>query len=342
MTDDDQNTEQPKGLEALTPDVSQERPLDSLVPEMQKSGLPDDEAPHDDAPTEVGAIHPRVLDVELEEGHEWTIAFWDDPGPDGVRQDLSQLVRATVLKELSRLPRELREESRSFSGARAFSFESLLEPTRSTLERAGWERREWDPEEYSERMNAWREEARAADLDVPARPISIWRLRAESGPPPHGNSLESTVDRMLESLGDEVWGETPGGMSKLLARELEDRLGADIGPAPEGLETMTSIVFPDAPGAIRWVHPILFQALCDFVGVVLHASFGVRVQWGLCERDERGLVPPPMFRDPETQQTLPIGRALVDWCVSPTPEDEPGSDVAERIEELAESLSSDG
>lgn len=329
------------GLDDLTPDVSEERPLDSLLPEMQKSGLSADQAPHADAPTDVDAIHPRVLEVELEPGHEWTMALWDDPGDEGVQTELVQLLRATILRELSRPPRQQRNAAREFLGARILSFESLREPTRSALGSLGWEEQAFDSEEYSERMKAWRDEAQAADLASPGRPTSIWQLPVAHPDPPRHDRLDEIAETMLESLGDEIWGATPGGMSKLLAKGLEDRFGAEIGLGAGGIDTMVSHVVPEAPDELCWVRPVVFQALCDFVGVVLHGSYGVRVQWGLSEPDQRGLVPPPMFRDPNTQRTIPIGRALVDWCVLPEPESTPSGRIAERVEELAESLASD-
>lgn len=340
MSDDDSD-EPADGLEALTPDVSEERPLDSLMPEMQKSGLSGGDDPHRDAPTDVEALHPRVLEVELEAGHEWTLAFWEDPGPESIRTDLHHLMRATVLKELSRLPRQERDDPRSFLGARALAFESLREPTREALESLGWSEESYDPEEYSERMKAWQNEARAAELDVPARPVSIWQLPARRADPPRRDPLDAVAEEMLESVGDEYWGETPGGISKLLARGLEEQFDVDIELGVEGLRTVEREVVPDGPDAISWVRPILFQGICDFVGVVLHGAFGVRVQWGLCEPDERGLVPPPMFRDPATQNTLPIGRALLDWCVLPDGTSGRDGDLGDRIEELARTLGSD-
>jgi hypothetical protein len=338
---DDEPDEAADGLEALTPDVSEERPLDALMPEMQKSGLSDGDDPHRDAPTEVDAIHPRVLEVELEGGHEWTLAFWEDPGPEDVRTTLHQLMRATVLKELSRPPRRERTDPRTFLGARTLAFESLREHTRSALRDLGWREESYDPEEYSERLKAWQNEARAAELDVPARPVSIWRLPARRSNPPRSESLDAIAEEMLDVVGDEYWGETPGGLSKLLARGLERRFGVDIEIDAEGLRAMEHQVVPDVPDAISLVRPILFQGLCDFVGVVLHGSFGVRVQWGLCKPDERGLVPPPMFRDPATQHTLPIGRALLDWCVLPDGKSDRDRDIGSRIEELARTLGTD-
>jgi len=188
-------------------------------------------------------------------------------------------------------------------------------------------------------MAAWRQEAGSAGIEVPARPVSVWHL-----PVAHSDERADTLGRieshMLAEIGSESWGQTPGAMSRHAARELEEAFDCDIGLGPEGLDTMASSLTAEAAGAIRWTAPVFFQAICDFVGVVLHGQYGIRVQWGVCEPDPRGVVPPPMFRQPGTggEGTVPIGRHVLEWGVMPVvePAERPG--FGARVEALAASL----
>ena len=323
------------GGDNLVPNVSEDRPLDALMPEMAEGG--GESGLHRDAPRNVGDVHPRVLEVGLEEGKEWTFACWRDPGAATMGEVFGNLVEATLLKELSRPPSWEREEEREFVGLRLLTFDSLAKDTRSVVEKLGFSEVPYDPDEYSERMSAWRQEAQSAGLEVPARPVSIWHLPVARNEE-NASTLQSIEGELLEQLGDEVWGATPGGISRHAARILDEHVGADVQLGAEGLETFQRYFVLERPGAVRWIPPVFFQAICDFVGVVLHGKYGVRVQWGMCEPDPRGIVPPPMFRDPSSSGsgTIPIGRDVSNWCVMPYNGVAPS--LAERVDELAARL----
>lgn len=333
MADDESNG----GSEPLVPNLSHERPLDSLLPEMNSAS---GGVVHDDAPSEVGALHPRVLEVGLEEGREWTMAIWEASDSERLVDELQQLTRATLLRRLSRPFDDPGERRRDFLGVRLFSFDSLRRTTREQLERRGFSEVAYEPDEFTERMKAWRGEARSSGLDAPARPISIWLLPVEHYSDERRDDLEAIEAFMAEKIGEERWGQTPGGISKLFARRIEDHYGVEVGLGRSGLEVMEEFAFPEAEGAVRWSYPLFFQAVCDYIGVVLHASYGIQVQWGICEPGPRGETPPPIFRHPASGRTIPVGRALLDWCVLPA--DAAGSELADHVEQLAESLEVDG
>lgn len=333
MADDESNG----GSEPLVPNLSHERPLDSLLPEMNSASS---EAVHDNAPSEVGAVHPRVLEVGLDDGREWTMAIWEATDAERLVDELQQLTRATLLRRLSRPSEGPGEPELDFLGLRLFSFDSLRRQTREQLEHRGFSEVSYDPDEFTERMKAWRGEARSSGVDVPARPISIWLLPVEHHDDERREDLEAIEAYMAETLGEERWGQTPGGISKLFARRLEDRYGVEVGLGRSGLDTMEEFAFPEADGAVRWSYPLFFQAVCDYIGVVLHASYGIEVQWGICEPGPRGEIPPPIFRHPASGRTIPVGRALLDWCVLPA--DSAGGNLADHVDQLAESLQGDG
>ncbi len=324
----------------LVPNLSEDRPLDSLMPEMR--GRDDGDAAddlHADAPDEVGAIHPRVLEVGLEEGYEWSLACWSDPGASQMRARFGNLVEATLLRKMSRLPVWERDESRRFVAMRLLSFDSLAADSREVLGELGFEEEVYESDRYEERVAAWRQEARGAEIDVPARPVSVWQLPVERSAS-NAARLEAIASRTLETMGEQVWGETPGALSRVAAREIEEAFGREIELGPEGLERLEACLTVDATDAIRWLEPILAQAICDFVGVVLHGTYSIQVQWGVCEPDPRGVVPAPMFRRPGTGrgETVPIGRRILEWCVMPVSEGEEAPALAERVEKLAARL----
>ena len=336
MSEDDDNGVSPDA-EDLVPNLSEDRPLDTLMPEMGGSSGAD---LHEDAPTEVRAVHPRVLEVGLEEGTEWTLACWEDPGPQGMHEQFVPLLEATLLREMSRLPEWERSEERRFTGMRVLSFDSLVRKSRDVLEKLGFSEQPWDPDKYSERMSAWRQEAQAGGIDVPARPISLWHLpvaHAEG----RADELTGIEERVLEKLGDEVWGATPGAMSRHVAEQLEEVFGVEVSLGAPGLEVMQEYLTVEQAGAVRWMEPVFFQAICDFIGVCLHGEYGLRVQWGMCEPDPRGIVPPPMFRDPQggENSTIPVGQYVLNWCVLPLGDREPPR-LAEKVEQLADMIES--
>lgn len=334
MTDDDENRQE-GAPEELLPGLSEDRPLDGLMPEMNET------PEHEGAPDEIDAIHPRVLQVGLEEGREWTLACWWDPGPEALDEQLGTLVDATLLRALSRLPRWELEEHREYVGVRLFVFGELESGSRETIESLSFSEVAYRPDEQTERMNAWRNEAEAAEMPVPTRPESVWHLPL-THPDEYGGDLLAIESEMLEAIGEGVWGEAPGAMSRHLAEGIEERFDEEISLGLTGLEAMTGVVFPDGgKEGVRWTRPVFFQAICDFVGVVLHGKYGVEVQWGMCEPDERGNVPPPMFRYGAGRKArrIPVGRIVQEACVLPGGRE---ASLVEVVDDLATSLASPG
>jgi hypothetical protein len=327
MIDDDANGED--GVESLVPNVSEDRPLDALMPEMR--GFEGDELPPG-----VSAVHPTVLEVGLEEGAEWTLACWRDPGPLDLRDQLGTLVEGTILRELSRLPEwEREEEDRDFVGLRVLAFDDIGPDSKTVLEELGFHEEPYEADHYSERLQAWQKEADEAGFESVHHPHSIWALPIARSSGTRGETLQEIERSMLDRLDSQVWGETPGGMAKLLARQVEEAFGVEIELGPEGVETFESILTPDVYEHVRWMAPVCFQGFCDFLGVVAHGHYGVRVQWGMCEPDERGLVPPPMFRWETSEgdaQTWDVGRSVLQWKVAPIDGDDEDVSVAERLE----------
>ena len=69
---DDSKDDKPQGSRrpsSLTPQLDEDRPLDAFLPEMTERGAP--KRVGSSEALEKSALHPRVLEVELEESMEW-------------------------------------------------------------------------------------------------------------------------------------------------------------------------------------------------------------------------------------------------------------------------------
>ncbi|MFP4596829.1 MAG: hypothetical protein ACLFVJ_01170 [Persicimonas sp.] len=284
------------------------------------------------------AIHPRILEVELEHHREWAMACWFDPGPAGLRGQLEQMLRATFLAELSQKP-SIALAERYFKAVQVLVFDELADSSRDVITEFGFEPTSFVPDEYVERMSTWKKEARDAGVAIASSPESVFKAGIERPDMPIWNKLAEIEGRMTDKLDGEVFGESPGGPSKLMATFLRQHFNVEITPDQRGLQSLELLLVQETPGVCRWMPPVLFQAFCDFVGVVLQAEHGLTVQWALSTPDETGISPPPMLRVQQrgSYRHIPIGRLLVDWCVMPRDSNDPT--VAERIRSLASSPS---
>lgn len=305
-------------IDDLMPSVSDDRPLDSLMPEMRTLG-----GAGEGAPSQVPSVHPRVLEVGLESGSEWTLAIWGDDEAETADR-VETLLRATLLMELSKPPTE-ELLARRFEAVRLLVFAELSEGTKEKFRQIGFDEVDFVPDQYEERMAAWRKEAAQADIQLPGAPASVWRLgiahRNEADE--DGAFIATTARTMTERLAEQPWGSSPGSVSRLLARRLEKQYDLDIGLDPKDFNAIAEKVVPQVDGDIRWVSPVIFQALCDYVGVLAHGAFDLEVQWGLCEKTDDGIVPPPTFRHVRNGEVemIPVGRALLEWIIMPTPDE---------------------
>lgn len=298
--------------------MSSERPLDALLP-----GL---------APPSVEAmprtpVHPRVLESRVGEAREWGLILWDDPGgPRKLHTAVQGLVEATLLAELSKPPRVRAEErARRFEALRLFVFAETSWSIEPAIRAFGFREVPFDEEAYAERMQAVSAEARAQGRAQPAAPVSVWEARIARRGGALGEQLESIEASMASRMGDDVWGQTPGGPSRLFASLAEASFGEQIRPNLTGLEAMEMLLVSRDTDVIRWIPPLLFQALCDFVPIVAQVHYETRISWAVCEELEGGYAQPPLIRvEPldEAAIHVPLGPHLLRWCMMPIHEGE--------------------
>ena len=133
---------------------------------------------------------------------------------------------------------------------------------------------------------------------------------------------------LRDRLADEIWGNTPGVPSRLAATFIEEVFHTKIPPTLDGLRTLEMLLVSQQAGAIRWIPPMLFQALCDFIGVIGQTLFDRDIAWALCEPDGDFCTPPLLRLALASGKHIhiPIGLHLVQWCLLPLqPGEQPAS-----------------
>lgn len=312
--------------------ISEDRPLDALLPELEKPPTRGDAS----APSGA-AVHPRVLEVQLEHHMEWALACWADPGPQALREQLRRLLEVTFLAEYSQPATEELVE-RNFEAVQLLVFADLDDAAQAVLEELGFSSVSYVPDNYVERMSAWRDEARAAGGEVPNVPRSVWKADIERPSDALAEKLAKLERQMVNKLDGDVWGETPGGPSRLMATYMRQFFNTTVTPSREGLHNFELFLVQETPGKLRWLGPVVFQGLCDFMGVLLQAEHNFTVQWALCTPDSSGFAPPPVFRVllPGGHRHVSIGQLVVQWAVMPRDEDDPS--LATRLDEVADGL----
>lgn len=313
MSDDDRLRRSGRMLGAR---LDEERPLNTLLPEL---GAPSRATRMGTSEgLEQRAVHPRVLEVELEDGHEWALAVWKDPGGPEVLSALEKVMRGTLLAHLSQPAAQRELVERRYLAMECVVFDEVFPETRFGLKSLGFEETTFRDDQYAERMGALREEARAVGFSMQGRPKAVWRAEFARPGEAMDARLEQVHKALRERLSGTVWGEEPGRPSRALAELCRQHFNTTITPGLEGLDSL-ELFFAQEPGAqVRWMRPLFWQALCDFVGVLCQAHYGYQVQWAVCEPEPSGFVPPPLLRlrrGPEGRQ-LAVGARMVDWAMA--------------------------
>ncbi len=267
------------------------------------------------------AVHPRVLQLPLSPTRfAWNLVVWDDPGgAAALHAALRPLVEAALLAELAspfdtpdeESPAALRllsfaEVARMQDAVRAFglrpvphdaAFEDALRHARGEASRVGRE----PPETIVHR------------LEAPLVSADVFELES---------ALRAT-------LGDEVFGARPGALFAALNAVLSERGEVPLPAKRSSLDALEARLGTQAPDVLRWIHPRLFQALCDAVAVVAATELGREVQWAASEVEEDGLARPPLIRVRSGSWLhLPLGLHLLRWCVMPRSADETVPSIA--------------
>ncbi|MFT6627323.1 MAG: hypothetical protein ACJA1R_000579 [Flavobacteriales bacterium] len=323
MVDNDKLEEARRRLAMAS--MSSERPLDALL-----SGL----AQPAGGPLPQTAVHPRVLQVEVDGQREWGIIVWSDPGgAQKLHTALLGVLEAALLAELSRPPKSIHEDGApKFAAVTVFVFAETEYEIAPAVRAFGLQPVDYVAEDYAERMRAIADEARMSGRSTPERPASVWRAEVSHHEGALGEKLDGIQSMMAERMGDDVWGETPGGPSKLFADYVDKAFGEAVKPNVAGVQALEMLLVQRTVGKIRWMPPLLFQALCDFIPIVAQVEFGAKTSWAVCEALEGGFAQPPLIRfdnGPDGPTHVPLGPHVLRWCMMPLHE-------GERVDPLAD------
>jgi hypothetical protein len=292
--------------------MSTERPLDALFPELARTRT---------APLARTPMHPRVLEVETDDGVEYTIACFFDPGSQReLHKQVLALVEATLLAELSQSPASIRQGYKRHSGIRLLVFPALPYAIGPAVQAFGFAPATSDPESLQERVKVFAREAVEVGTSLPAQPSAEFFAPIAHPDGALGDKLDTLQKIMADRMGDDVWGATPGAPSKLFALYAAKEFGDVYKPTLDGLRSMELLIVQQKPGAIRWMPPLLFQALCDFIGVLAGSVYERKLSWAVSEDVGSGHSAPPVFRvDDEKPRAIhvPIAHHVLRWSLMP-------------------------
>lgn len=299
-------------------------PLDELFPHLKQ---PKEELPR-------LPVHARVLEIPETEGTVLVVVVWSDPGTSlSLHQEVRQRFEGTLLAELSRPASELLvEELRP----RAFRV-VVVGKARSDLDRAlgafGLVRTKAEGSSWNETLAYVRGEAPRVGEAVPEEFDSFWEVPITLASGERGANVRRLEAALRTATGKEVWGEKPGAFFQRAAVAARELLGEHLGPDSAGLLALEQLVGQVGPGHVRFIPPILFQTLCDAVGVVANRAYGRDVQWAPCEPDELGFAPPPLLRArlEDGYVHVPIGLHLLRWSVMPLAKGESPPTIADWV-----------
>lgn len=293
--------------------MSAERPLDALLPSLKEPALPD-------AP-----VHSRVLERETEEGLEWVLIVRRDPGgPRALHESVQALVEATLLAELSRTPASLAKTgARRCAGLRLVVMPAFDWDVAPAVRAFGFTLDENPP--AADVLRAVGAELERLG-DPPALPDATWSARIQHPSGTLGEHLAALHADLATALGDVTWGTTPGEFSHRFATHARRFFAEPIRPDADGLHTMDLLLVQREEGVIRWIPPLAFQALCDFLPVVAAAVHGARISWAVSEDLGDGFAHPPLVRVDDGGEGIhiPIGHHVLRWWMMPLA---PGEEV---------------
>lgn len=259
-------------------------------------------------------IHGRVLETPGPEGTTLVLCCWSDPGgAPALFSQLKPVLEATLLAELSEPARDRRPANERVARICLVCFEDIADVP-AAVKNFGFRAVETKGEHVDATVAQLRGEAARTGRPVPDEPSSVWQADVAAGP-----DAEAWADTLAGVLEDEVFGQTPGLLFQRLGQLLASADRGALKPTLGGLDLVEENLVRREPAVLRWIPPVLFQALCDTVGVVAKEARGRVVQWAVSEPDDDGLAPPPLFRVREGSSWIhiPIGLHLLRWCVMP-------------------------
>jgi hypothetical protein len=294
----------PEGREGYLPG-----PLDELVPGLRKKQERLPPLP----------VHPRIVRPSLTNGTHGIVLLSFRPAENmrAFHAALKPMVEAALLSELCAPRSTLTPAYTRLSELTLLMFEAQPFDLRPALYPFGLEAVKLDAHDSAQTLALARREARTLSEPVADDPVAVYRVRASAAE----NPLAARLHDALLAYGPEGgFGREPGRLARTAADWLATQADFEgVAPTRAGIERLESLVVPTKLGALRWIEPLVFQALCDLVGVLAASQTNLGIAWGVSDPDEHGIAPPPVLRVTRDDETfhVPLGEHVLRWCVMP-------------------------
>lgn len=284
-------------------------PLDELVPGLRKK---QDRLP-------ALPVHPRIVRPSLSDGTHGVVllSFRKAESLRAFHAALKPMVEAALLSELCAPRASMTESYTRLRELTLLMFEGQPFDPAAALLPFGFEAVKLELPDSAQILALARREAHTLAEPVGEDPVAAYRVRAYTARDP----LAARLHEALLAYGPEgAFGREPGRLARTAADWLATQADFDgVAPTRAGIERLESLVVSQAPGTLRWLEPLVFQALCDLVAVHAASQPHLRVEWGVSETDADGLAPPPVLRVTRDEETfhVPLGEHVLRWCVMP-------------------------
>lgn len=284
-------------------------PLDDLVPGLRRKSERWPALP----------VHPRILEAARDDGsHALAMAsFAPAVNLKLFHTALKPLVEAALLSELSRPVEEQRERTSRLRALELYSFAKQPFDPAPALATFGLSAAPLEGAEVRRTLALLRRECQLVDGLPSDEPSARYVATLSASEHPMTQAL---ADALRAQAGG-AFGVEPGALARELCAWLDAHGYGGVGPTRAGIERLEGLISHSRPFVIRWIDPIVFQALCDLIAVSALTTWKQEVEWGVCEADPETLVtPPPVIRVTKERDTfhVPLGEHVLRWCVMPT------------------------
>jgi hypothetical protein len=286
-------------------------PLDELVPGLRKQqerlpALP---------------VHPRIVRPSLSDGTHGIVllSFRKAESLRAFHAALKPMIEAALLSELCAPRASIKSGPYTrLSELTLLMFEAQPFDPAAALAPFGLEPVKLGLPDSAQILALARREARTLAEPVPQDdPVAAYRVRARGAADPRAARLH---EALVEYGPEGTFGREPGLFARTAADWLATQAAFEgVAPTRAGIERLESLVLARGAGSLRWIEPLVFQALCDLVAVLAASQPHLHVEWGVSEPDDDGIAPPPVLRVTRDDETfhVPLGEHVLRWCVMP-------------------------